>query len=117
MKMAEINNNNNTNNNTTSNTNSNNSGNRNNPGRNHRSNHGGRNSNHRNNNSNNTDNITKFTLGNCENEGKKYEFRYDNGTYSIVLLIDEENFDVILKTKDKEEAYPEWNKIKRPDKK
>lgn len=69
------------------------------------------------NNSNNVDNITKFTLGNCENEGKKYEFRYDNGTYTIVLLKEEEQFDVVLKTKDKEEAYPEWNKIKRPDKK
>ena len=30
---------------------------------------------------------------------------------------EEDEFDVILKTKEKEEAYPEWNKIKRPDKK
>ncbi|MBO5453567.1 MAG: hypothetical protein J6A69_06345 [Clostridia bacterium] len=88
---------------------------RNNAGR--RNNHGGRPHHRSGNNSNNTDNITKFTLGNCESEGKKYEFRYDNGTYKIVLLKEEEQFDVVLTTKDKEEAYPEWNKLKRPDKK
>ncbi len=101
------------------NVNNNNSGNnaKGNSQRSHRNNHG-RNNHHRNNNQNNNEhNITKFTLGNCEVEGKKYEFRYDNGTYSIVLLKDEENFDVVLTTKDKDEAYPEWNKIKRPDKK
>ncbi len=100
------------------NKNANNSNGKSNSQRNHRNNHSGRNNHHRNNNQNNNEhNITKFTLGSCEVEGKKYEFRYDNGTYSIVLLKDEENFDVNLTTKDKEEAYQEWNKIKRPDKK
>lgn len=112
--MAQ-NNNNPNNTNSGSNAGANNQ-NRNNQSRNNR-NHS-RSSHHRNgNNSNNVDNLTKFTLGNCETEGKKYEFRYDSGTYSIVLLRDEENFDVVLKTKDKEEAYPEWNKIKRPERK
>lgn len=104
-------------NNNTNNNQGNNGNPRGNSQRSHRNNHSGRNNHHRNNNQNNEHNITKFTLGTCEVEGKKYEFRYDNGTYSIVLLKDEEKFDVNLTTKDKEEAYLEWNKIKRPDKK
>lgn len=60
---------------------------------------------------------SKFMLGNCEVEGKKYEFHYNNGEYSIKLIKDEENFDLLLKTREKEKAYSEWGIIKYPNKK
>ena len=61
-------------------------------------------------------NENKFTLGSCDFEGKKYEFRYDNGVYTIVELKDEDNIFEKFKSKDKDASYLEWNKMKRPEK-
>ncbi|MBR3812010.1 MAG: hypothetical protein IKJ16_06770 [Agathobacter sp.] len=52
--------------------------------------------------------ITTFTLGEKELEGKKAQFQYDKGWYSIVDIVEEEK-SVVYKSKNAQEAYTKWN--------
>ena len=52
--------------------------------------------------------VYRFVLGTKELEGKKAEFQYDKGWYSITDIIGEER-NVIYKSKNAPEAYMKWN--------
>lgn len=52
--------------------------------------------------------VHRFVLGTKELEGKKAEFQYDKGWYSITDIIGEER-NVIYKSKNAPEAYMKWN--------
>ncbi len=52
--------------------------------------------------------IRTFVLGNKELEGKKAEFQYDHGWYSIFDIMDEER-SIVYKSKNAQEAYLKWN--------
>lgn len=52
--------------------------------------------------------IHKFVLGNKEIEGKRAEFLYDKGWYSITDIVGEER-NVIYKSRNAQEAYMKWN--------
>ena len=57
----------------------------------------------------------KFTLGECNLNGRNYRFDYDNGSYHILELLEEK--EKPLETiKDSRAAYKKWNELKRPEK-
>ncbi len=53
-------------------------------------------------------NISTFTLGEKELEGKNAQFHYDKGWYSIIDIVDEEK-NVVYKSRNAQEAYTKWN--------
>ncbi|MBQ6442468.1 MAG: hypothetical protein IJJ13_07765 [Lachnospiraceae bacterium] len=75
------------------------------------------------------DAIRVFDLGTYEEEGKRFLFHYDKGTYTIAELTAGETVQLedgteeiryteseLLSTRDKAAAYKAWNEIKRPKK-
>ncbi len=63
--------------------------------------------------------IRQFQLGEYKEEGKNMIFLFDTGTYSIFdmsVLDGEGKGKEVLVTRDKADAYKQWNGIKRPQK-
>ncbi len=59
-----------------------------------------------------------FTIGEHEENGRKYKFRLSNRKYSILECVpdSDEKPKTLLVTPNSTKAYEEWNKIKRPEK-